>query len=212
MLRDVCIRSSFTQTFSDVSLACSKSIPSRQMKEKGEEIPNPSSSGSPSPMVYKGLPAARHEPPYVPSADAGRLFKSPSPVPIAVSTAAADIKFPPPVKAVPDRFHPPPRPVGAGPEMLERHGEHGTAPGQHKGRAQAAELRKNDILMHQTEVASLLSHQRRCREAEQRDRDLAREGALHLREGARNNHVIGKLESSETESAICKRASIEERP
>ena len=157
----MCIRSCFTQTFSDLSLAGSISIPSQQMKGRGDPKPFfvrfTNFNGVQESASGKARAAIRAK------CGCRTTFEVPVACPIAVSTAAADIKFPPPVKAVPDRFHPPPRPVGAGPEMLERHGEHGTAPGQHKGRAQAAELRKNDILMHQTEVASLLSHQRRCR-------------------------------------------------
>ena len=57
------------------------------------------------------------------------------------------------------------------------------APGQHKGKAQAPELRKNDMLMHQTEVASLLSHQ-----------------------------MLSVSKAPNREGTICKRASIEERP
>ena len=53
-----------------------------------------------------------------------------------------------------------------------------------QGRALAAASRR-------AEVSSLLRHQRRCRHAEQLERDLAREGALHLKDAA---DACGELE------------------
>ena len=51
----------------------------------------------------------------------------------------------------------------------------------------------------QAEVRSLLSHQRRCREAEQLDRDLASQGVKSLKEGARASRELESLRSREKE-------------